>query len=90
MVSETDGTLALDEDVHLRSERIARHRALVAIVSIRLYLPVMWGIGGRFLLLAASIMLIDEARHAVSDLQLESEFLSGIARHLADFDKETA
>ena len=60
---------------------------LVAIVSLRLYwIPVALGIGGACLLLVASIMLIAEARHAVSDLQLESEFLRGIARHLADFD----
>lgn len=61
----------------------------VAIISVRLYwIPVMLGIGGACLLLAASIMLIGEARHAVADLQLESEFLRGLARHLADFDKE--
>ena len=62
---------------------------VVAIISVRLYwIPVALGIAGAFLLLWASIMLIGEARHAVSDLQLESEFLTGIARHLAHFDKE--
>jgi hypothetical protein len=58
---------------------------LVAIVSVRLYwIPVALGIGGACLLLAASVMLIVEARVAVQDLQLESEFLRRIASHLAD------
>ena len=61
---------------------------LAAIVNIRLYwLPVVFGIGGAFLLLAASVMLIAEARYAVADLQLESEFLGRITSHLAEFEK---
>lgn len=123
MVSDRIETLALGDNVELRSERIANYRSqlkrlyvrlmllqrctttlylasatfiltsvaigLAAIVSYRLYwIPVVLGIGGALLLLAASLMLIAEARHAVSDLQLESEFLRGIARHLADFDRE--
>lgn len=57
---------------------------LVALVSLRLYwLPVALGIGGALMLLVASIYLILEARHAVSDLQLESEFLRKLARHHA-------
>ena len=63
---------------------------VAAIVSIKLYwMPVVLGIGGACLLLAASVMLILEARHAVSDLNLESEFLGHIASHLAEFDKPT-
>ena len=61
---------------------------LAAIVNVRLYwLPVVLGIGGACLLLAASLMLIAEARYAVADLQLESEFLERITSHLADFEK---
>jgi len=62
---------------------------VAAIVSAKLYwVPVVLGIGGACLLLVASVMLIAEARHAVADLQLESEFLREIAKHLADFDKQ--
>jgi hypothetical protein len=61
---------------------------LAAIVSIRLYwIPVVLGIGGACLLLVASVMLIIEARHAVNDLRLESEFLGRLARHHADIEK---
>ena len=60
---------------------------VAAIVSIRLYwIPVVLGIGGACLLLAASVMLIIEARHAVQDLRLESEFLAKLAKHHADID----
>ena len=122
MVSDRIETLALDEHLQLRVERIANYRAqirrlrvrlmllqrclttlylasatfvltsvaigTVAIISARLYwIPVVLGIVGACMLLAASLMLIGEARLAVADLQMESEFLSGIARHLADFEK---
>ena len=61
---------------------------LVAIVSVKLYwIPVALAFAGACFLLAASIMLIGEARHAVADLQLESEFLTGLAGHMADFEK---
>jgi hypothetical protein len=61
---------------------------MTAIVNFRFYwLPVVLGIFGACLLLAASLMLIAEARLAVADLQLESEFLERITSHLAEFEK---
>lgn len=57
---------------------------LVALVSIKLYwTPVAMGISGALMLLVASLFLILEARHAVRDLQLESDFLRRLARHHA-------
>jgi len=62
---------------------------LAAIVNIHLYwIPVVLGLTGACQLLVASIMLIGEARHAVSDLQLESDFLTGISGQLADFEHQ--
>jgi hypothetical protein len=58
---------------------------LTAAISLKLYwLPVVLGLGGAFMLLWASITLIREARHAVSDLELESEFLRKLIRHHAE------
>ena len=57
---------------------------LVALVSLRLYwMPVALGIGGALMLLVASVYMILEARHAVQDLGLESEFIRRLARHHA-------
>jgi hypothetical protein len=45
------------------------------------WIPVVLGIGGAFLLLAASLQLIIEARLAVNDLELESAFLRKVVTH---------
>jgi hypothetical protein len=55
-----------------------------AAVSLKLYwIPVMLGILGAFMLLVASVLLILEARLAVRDLELETEFLGKVAKHHA-------
>ena len=48
------------------------------------WIPVFLGILGACMLLVASVYLIWEARLAVSDLELESEFLRKVVRHHAD------
>lgn len=61
---------------------------VVAVISIRLYwIPVALGLAGALMLLAASIMLIFEARHAVRDLQDESQFLGRLAQHIVETEK---
>jgi hypothetical protein len=58
---------------------------VTAAISLKLYwLPVVLGLLGACMLLAASITLIREARHAVSDLEMESEFLRKLIRHHAE------
>ncbi len=58
---------------------------VTAAISLKLYwLPVVLGLVGACMLLMASITLIREARHAVSDLELESAFLRKVVRHHAE------
>ena len=56
-----------------------------AAISLKLYwVPVALGLLGACMLLSASITLIREARLAVHDLELESEFLRKLVRHHAE------
>jgi hypothetical protein len=63
---------------------------VVAAISLKLYwIPVALGLIGALFLLAASFMLIYEARLAVRDLIFETEFLRRLARHHAQGDQAT-